>query len=130
MRKPNNPIFTDVPVVTNTVTSSLPIDVIDLEGFSIQLSFDVTAAGGLTGSVKLQGSLDRADQRSAAQTQVNNWALISGSAASFTIPSGSGTENHNILWNWPGVYFPWVRPVITVTAGTGSLNARFVGKGS
>lgn len=130
MRKPNNPIFSGVTVVTGSVTQSLPIDVIDLEGFSIQLTFDVVSAAGLTGSVKLQGSLDRADQRSAAETQVTNWAIISGSAANFTIPSGSGTESHNILWNWPGVYFPWVRPVVTVTAGTGTLNGRMVGKGT
>lgn len=130
MRKPNNPIFKDVPVQTNVVTSSLPIDVIDLEGFSIQLTFEVTSSAGLTGSVKLQGSLDRSDQRSAAQTQVSNWALISGSSATIMIPSGSGTENHNVMWNWPGVYFPWVRPVVTITAGTGSMDGRFVGKGT
>lgn len=126
---PNNQIFSNVTVVTNTVTSSKAVNVIDLVGFCTQLSFNVTSAGGLTGSVKLQGSIDKVQNFSNPDAEITNWFLISGSSADFRIPSGSLTQDHNIAWNWDSVYFTWMRPVVTVTNGTGSIvTGRFAGK--
>lgn len=111
---------------STTTTASLPIDVIDLEGYSIQATFGTLAAAGVTGSFKLQASCDRADQRSAANVVVSNWTDVSGSTQA-VMTSGS---SNSVMWNVSGVYYPWLRLVYTNTAGSGSLSARFSGKGT
>lgn len=136
MRQFNDPLVFDASGTTNqvlsgtNVVSSSAVPLHFIEGFSVQAIFaSATGNYGLTGSVKLQASLDRATNVNAkylgSNVGLTNWTDISGSTASIQV-SGST----NTIWNVSQAYYPFFRIVFTGTAGSGSITVRVAGKGA
>lgn len=126
MRSPNDAIIVSVFVTGSVVTGSSAIPLTHLGGYSIQAIMSGSGPAGVTGSFKLQASLDRTPSVNAAVINLTNWTDISGSSASIAV---NPNTNHSVIWNVADAYYPHVRLLYTNTAGSGSLNARFAGKG-
>lgn len=95
----------------------------------------ISGGAAPTGTLKLQGSLDALDDPSTnlpgirgtsvegiPLASVMNWTDIAGSSVAVT-------NNGNWVWNVADSGYEWVRLVWTFTSGTGTLSARFKGKG-
>lgn len=123
-----NDIIFDAVVVTGSITtgsSAVPLE--RIEGFSVQAIMAGTGSVGVTGSFKLQASLDRATNVNAKNISLSNWTDVSGSSASIAVAPNA---SHSVVWNVSQAYYPFVRVHYTNTAGSGSLTARVAGKGA
>jgi len=125
MRTFNDPLFDAVPMSGSLTTGSSAVPLPFIEGFSVQALMTSIGPQGVTGTLKLQASLDRAPNINSKNITLTNWTDISGSTATVQF-SGS----HSVVWNVADAYFPHVRLVYTNTGGSGSLTARIAGKGA
>jgi hypothetical protein len=94
---------------------SQPILLDQIYGFSFQAVF----TGAPEGSFKLQVSND---DKSFGFTPVN-WTDVTGSTQIIT-------EAGDIVWNFNGAFYKWVKVVYTRDAGTGSCDVTYSSKGA
>lgn len=119
MKVYNKQIVTNA--VMNATINSLPMQLYNMFGYSIQAVW----TGTPTGSFKLQGSSEYVEQSNTNGYAPTNWDDIAGSTYAVTA-AGSNS------WNVDGAMYNWVRLVYTDGSGgasTAVLNAIFNGKG-
>ena len=132
MRTFNHLIFNNVSMSGSVTTGSAPVRLERIEGYACQaVMTSATSSGGfvvgtgVTGTLKLQASCDPVALPHTPVDVVTNWTDISGSSNSVQF-SGS----LSVVWNASQVYYNYVRLVYVGTNGSGSISARFVGKGA
>ena len=121
---PNVSICSGIAMTGTVSTGSQAIAVHSLSGYAIQVVMTSSVAG-VTGTLKLQASLDLAPKLNVPNYSLDNWSDVSGSTVPIQFLGSSST-----LYNVSDVYYPHVRLVYTNTAGSGSISARFAGKGA
>lgn len=112
MRINNKKLIDNVSMGASINSAAQQLD--HIYGFSIQLVF----TGTPNGSFKMQCSNDDVETGS----QVVNWTDVANSAQAITAAG-------DMIYNYDGSHFKWVRLVYTRSSGTGTLNGQIYIKG-
>lgn len=96
----------------------------NFNGYSMTIT--VSAQSSYGASAKLQYSNDAGPDQFGGGAPVVNWVDAPNSGATANIALAA---NGSYGWNIDGAFYKWVRPFITWSAGSATLNIRATGKG-